>query len=307
MTDRGEHFRHVLEQRYRRLAASRQLGPLAATFQRYREIEGSTLGVLVSVLLFTTVIPLIILGFSYFDGFADNVSPGTIWIRELGLAHPRSDRVRIAFGESAGLRSTWSVLGVAGFLVWGIPMSMTVAAIFAKAWRCAELPLVSRVLRGSAWFALYLVMLVCRERIAFSGHHPHAVRVLLFAVALVPVWLFWSLTPVLLVRHAGRGWSYLALAGFAGVAIDGVAIPLAGRLIFPPLLDGWDGFGPMGVAMALLTWTAVIGSGWIVTACLSAVLWERRAPSERVVEFQTATISPSSSRTAAFPNVDVGE
>ena len=132
-------------------------------------------------------------------------------------------------------------------------------------------------------------------------------RVLLFAVALVPVWLFWSLTPVLLVRHGGRGWSYLALAGFAGVAIDGVAIPLAGRLIFPPLLDGWDGFGPMGVAMALLTWTAVIGSGWIVTACLSAVLWERRAPSERVVEFQTATISPSSSRTAAFPNVDVGE
>jgi hypothetical protein len=290
MSDRAEDLREVLEHRYRRLAASRQLGPLAATFARYREIDGSTLGVMVSVLLFTTVIPLVILGFSYFDGFADNVSPGTIWIRELGLAHPRSDLVRSAFGESAGLRSMWSVLGVAGFLVWGIPMSMTVAAIFALAWRRAELPLAARVLRGSAWFALYLGMLVCRERIAFGGDHPPTVRVVLFIIALVPVWLFWSLTPVLLVRHGGRGWSYLALAGFAGVVIDGVAIPLAGRLVFPPLLDGWNGFGPIGVAMALLTWTAVIGAGWIVTACLSAVLWERRAPPEHVVAFQTATL-----------------
>ena len=288
MTEKGEQLRHVLEQRYRRLAASRQLGPAAAVFDRYREIDGSILAVLVSVLLFTTVIPLMILGFSYFDGFADNVSPGTIWIRELGLGHPRSDRVRIAFGDSAGLRSAWSFLGVAGFLVWGIPMSMTIAAIFARAWRRAGLPLLERVLRGSAWFALYLGMIVCRERIAFGGQHPHEVRVLLFVVALVPVWLFWSLTPVLLVRHGGRGWSYLALAGFAGVMIDGIAIPLAGRLIFPTLLDGWNGFGPIGVAMALLTWTSVIGTGWVVTACLSAVLRERRAPAEQVVEFQTA-------------------
>jgi hypothetical protein len=301
MTDRGDHLRHVLEQRYRRLATSRRLSPAAAVYDRYRDIDGSTLAVLVSVLLFTTVIPLIILGFSYFDGFADNVSPGTIWIRELGLGHPRSDRVRIAFGDSAGLRSAWSFLGVAGFLIWGIPMSMTVAAIFAKAWRRAELPLVPRVLRGSTWFALYLAMLVCRERIAFGGQHPHPVRVLLFVVALAPVWLFWSLTPVLLVRHGGRGWSYLALAGFAGVVIDGIAIPLAGRLIFPMMLDGWNGFGPIGVAMALLTWTAVIGTGWVVTACLNAVLWERRAPAEHVVAFQTADVPQSDSGATGFP------
>ena len=297
MTDRADHLRRVLEQRHHRLTASRQRGTAAATVARYREIDGTTLGVLVAVLLFTTVIPLMILGFSYFDGFADNVSPGTIWIRELGLVQPRSDRVRIAFGDSAGLRSAWSFLGVAGFLVWGIPMSMTIAAIFARAWRRAELPLVGRVIRGSAWFALYLGMIACRERIAFGGHHSHPVRLLLFAVALVPVWLFWSLTPVLLVRHGGRGWSYLALAGFAGVVIDGIVIPLTGRVVFPPLLDGWDRFGPIGVAMALLTWTAVIGTGWIATACLSAVLWEHRAPPGHVVEFQTAAVSRTPSRT----------
>ena len=232
-----------------------------------------------------------ILGFSYFHGFSDHVSPGRIWIRELGLGHPRSDRVQLAFGESAGLKTSWSFLGVAGFLVWGIPMSMTIAAIFAKAWRRAELPLIQRALRGSIWFMLYMAMVTCRERIVFGADHSHGVRVLLFAVALVPVWIFWSLTPVVLVREGGRGWSYLALAGFAGVVIDGIAIPLSGRLLFPPLLDGWDGFGPIGVTMALLTWTSVIGTGWVVTACLGAVLWERRAPADEVVELQTAKVT----------------
>ena len=289
MFDEGRHDRlDVLQARYRRLLSARQLRPVVAIAARYKEIDGSTLGLMVSVLLFTTVVPLMILGFCYFDGFAENISPGTIWIRELGLAHPRSDQVRGAFGDAAGLESNWTFLGVAGFLVWGVPMAITVAGIFARAWRRAPLPLIPRVLRGSAWFLLYLAMMVCRERIVFGGHHGSAFRVLLFAVAQIPVWIFWSLTPVLLIRDGARGMAYLTMAGLAGVVIDGLTIPLAGRLFFPTLLDGWNGFGPIGVSMALLTWCGVIGTGWILTACVGAILWERRAPAETVIESQTA-------------------
>lgn len=284
-----------MEENYHRLKATRQLRPAAATVERFFEIDGGTLGVLVSVLLFTTVIPLIILGFSYLDGFAENVSPGTIWIRELGLADPLGAQVRGAFGDSAGLRSQWTFFGVAGFLFWGVPMAITIAGIFAKAWRRAPLTLIQRVLRGTAWFLLYLAMLVCRERIAFSTDHGGPARILLFVVALIPVWIFWSLTPVLLVRNGGNGFGYLALAGLVGVVIDGIVIPLAGRLVFPSLLDGWTEFGPMGVAMALLTWSGVIGAGWVFTACVGAVLWERNAPTQTVVESQTAGLNRSQS------------
>jgi hypothetical protein len=31
----------------------------------------------------------------------------------------------------------------------------------------------------------------------------------------------------------------------------------------------------------------VIGTGWVITACVGAVLWERSAPSDTVVEVQT--------------------
>lgn len=276
-----------LEERYRRLAASRKLHLATATLARFREIDGSTLGILVSVQLFTTVIPLMILGFSYVENFAQSASAGTIWIRELGLVHPTSDRVRGAFGTTAGLRSSWTFLGVAGFLIWGIPMAVTVARIFAKAWRREEFGLGQRVLRGAAWFTLYLTMIVCRERITFGTHHSGEIRVMLFVLAQIPVWLFWSLTPALLVRNGGRGLIYMALAGLAGVVIDGMIIPLSSRLFFPMVLDGWVELGPIGIAMALLTWCGVIGTGWVVTACVGAVLWERTAPSETVVECQT--------------------
>ncbi|MDX1891194.1 hypothetical protein [Mycolicibacterium sp. 050158] len=285
--------RRRLEERYRRLAETRQLRPVAAIVARFGEIDGGTLGAVVSVQLFTTVIPLIIMGFSYLTGFADNASPGTVFSRELGLVSPLTDRVRAAFGHASGLRSQWTFLGVAGFLAWGLPMSITIAGIFAKAWRRAQFGLGGKLWRGAAWFALYLTMITLRDRIAFGGDHHAAMRIVRFVASLAPVWVFWSVTPALLVRDGGRGRKYLLLAGLAGVVIDGIVIPLAARVFFPHLLGGWDEFGPIGVAMALLTWCGVMGTGWVVTACVGAVLWERNAPTRTVVESQTEDLAVS--------------
>jgi hypothetical protein len=284
---RDEVHQHLAERRHR-LTESRALSPLKAVLLRFKEIDGANQGALVSVQLFTVVIPLMILGFSYSRGFAENVSPGTVWIRELGLSGPTSDTVRDAFGDSAALRSVWTVLGVAAFLAWGIPMAIMVASIFAKAWQREQFGVGQRLLRGSAWFLLYLTMLVLRERIAFGAQYTGATQLLMFAVALIPVWVFWSLTPLVLVRDGGRGVKYLALAGLAGVVIDGIIIPIIGRIIFPGVIDAWANFGPIGVAMAIMTWCGVLGTGWVITACVGAVLWERTAPTDTVLEAQTA-------------------
>lgn len=283
---RDDVHQHLVERR-RLLAESKALSPLKAVLARFKEIDGANQGVLVSVQLFTVIIPLMILGFSYFRGFAENVSPGTLWIRELGLSGPTSDTVRAAFGDTAALRSIWTVVGVAAFLVWGIPMAIMVASIFAKAWRREQFPATQRLLRGSVWFLLYLTMLVLRERTAYGAEYHGATQVLMFVIALVPVWVFWSLTPLLLVRDGGRGVKYLALAGLAGVVIDGIIVPIIGRLIFPGVIDAWTGFGPIGVAMAIMTWCAVLGTAWVITACVGAVLWERTAPTDMVLEAQT--------------------
>jgi hypothetical protein len=65
------------------------------------------------------------------------------------------------------------------------------------------------------------------------------------------------------------------------------------RLVFPPMLDSWTGFGPIGVAMAIITWCGVIGISWVVTACLSAVLWERSAPATTVLAVEADEVPGS--------------
>jgi hypothetical protein len=242
-----------------------------------------------SVTLFTTVLPLIILGFGYFSGFADNVSVGTLFERELGLYGAMAQMVRDAFGSADALRSSWTILGLAGFLVWGIPMTVTVAGIFARAWRRAPLSFLQRLWRGTCWFVLYLVTLAIHDQVAFGSDHSTPVTFLLICVSLVPTWVFWTLTPALLVRDGARGGRFLAKAGLAGLVIEGVALSVAQRLLFPPMLAGWTGFGPIGVAMAIITWCGVIGIGWVATACVGAVLWERSAPPDTVIAAQTDT------------------
>ena len=69
----------------------------------------------------------------------------------------------------------------------------------------------------------------------------------------------------------------------AGVVIDGIIIPVIGRIIFPGVIDAWASFGPIGVAMAIMTWCTVLGTGWVITACVGAVLWERTAPTDTVL------------------------
>ena len=287
-TVRHDEARHHLAERRKRLTESRRLTPIRAVLDRFKEIDGANQGVLVSVQLFTVIIPLMILGFSYFKGFAETASPGTMWIRELGLSGSTSDTVRGAFGDTAALRSLWTVVGVAAFLVWGIPMSVMVASIFAKAWRREQFGVGERLLRGAAWFLLYLTMLVLRENIAYGADYHGVTQVLMFVIALVPVWVFWSLTPLVLVRDGGHGVKYLALAGLAGVVIDGIIVPVAGRIIFPGVIDAWTSFGPIGVAMAIMTWCGLLGTAWVITACVGAVLWERTAPTDTVLQAQTA-------------------
>ena len=60
------------------------------------------------------------------------------------------------------------------------------------------------------------------------------------------------------------------------------------RLVFPPMLAGWTGFGPIGVAMAIVTWCGIVAIGWVATACLGAVLWERSAPEDTVIEAESS-------------------
>src|SRR3954465_7272662 len=93
------------------LAQRRRVSFFVAVGQRFNEVDGGNQSVVLSVTLFTTVLPLIILSFSHASGFTENVNVGTLFDREAGLSGATSQAVRSAFGTASGLRSSWSVIG----------------------------------------------------------------------------------------------------------------------------------------------------------------------------------------------------
>ncbi len=276
--------------RYERLAERNRVGFIIAVGRRFVAIKGLDAAGLLALELFTVVIPLMLLGFSYASDFSAELSFGDLLIRRLDLDGASAEVVRSTFGNGAALRSTWTVIGLAGFLLWGLGTAPVVARIFADAWHRDRFSFGRELCRGFAWFLAYLVSMALSESavVRATGLISRDNPVAAFAVGLLPVFVLWSITPMILLRDGAAGWSSLARAGLAGVLIDGIILRVTGRIVLPALLDGWVEFGPIGVAMALMTWCGIQAFAWVATACVGAVLWERAAPPDVVVEAQTA-------------------
>jgi uncharacterized BrkB/YihY/UPF0761 family membrane protein len=280
-----DHLKEQLSSRYEHLEESKRLGiPVTAT-KRFFEIEGLDLGGLLALELFTTIIPLILIGFSWATDFNAHLSFGDFMIRWLDLRGQSAVIVRELFGTTASLRSSWTVVGLAGFLFWGIPMSSQVAKTFARAFRRERWPFWTEVWRGTLWFLVLLVSQILTV-VATTGHAHDITTIFWNLVGWIPSFILWSVSPLILVRNGTNGWKHMAWCGLVGVVLDVICVRITMRFIFPRLLEGWVGFGPIGVAMAIMTTCTIIAALWVITACLGAVLWERNAPPEMVIALQ---------------------
>lgn len=278
-------LKETLTTRMEHLEASRRLGLPVSASRRFFEIEGLDLGGLLALELFTTVIPLILIGFGWFSDFSSQLSFGDLLIRQLELKGDGASQVRGLFGTGASLKSTWTVVGLASFLVWGIPMASQVAKMFARAWRRERFGFFEEVWRGAIWFVLFLTTQVATVAVS-TIRVDHVPGIVFNLLGLLPSFILWFATPMILVRNGSIGWKHLAWCGLAGVVIDAMLIRLVTRILLPALLSGWEGFGPIGAAMTLMTWCTVVAALWVITACLGAVLWERNAPADLVLSTQ---------------------
>ncbi len=260
----------------------RRNGIVVRTAKRFFDIDGLDQSGLLAIELFTTVIPLMLIGFAFMTRFDEMVNVGQMIVRQLNVGPPLDQTVISTFGDSADMKSVWTVAGLASFLVWGIPMSITVSNTFTRAWKHDPIPILQRIGRGALWFVCYLLLLLTMQKM-FGA--PRGInKGPRFLMSLVPSILFWSLTPVLLVKGTAHHGKRLLWAGLVSTLIDGVVLRIAGKIFFPLLLSGWEGFGPIGVAMTLMTWSAVVGTGWVVCACAGAIIVERQAEDDATAD-----------------------
>lgn len=287
MVDRDAIINKARE-RYARLEQGKRTGLFVGIGKRFFEIDGIELGALMALELFTVVIPLILIGFSWASRFSHDLSMGDLLITELHLTGSEAKAVHDSFSSSANLQSTWSVIGLLGWLLWGIPTSWLMARIFGLAWKRERFGFVKETARGFSWFLLYFLAILISERIRFldSGMDRQFGGYLL---SLGFYFAVWFVTPMILLKRGTIGWRSFLLPALAALIINEVILRIAMRIVLPMLLGGWVTFGPIGTAMALMTWCGVVGIGWVVTACTGAVIWERSASAREVLAAQLDT------------------
>jgi hypothetical protein len=242
--------------------------------RRFFGIQGLDLGALIALELFTTVMPLVLIGYARAKRFSADVLVGTLFVDMVGADGRAAARIHREFGRASGIEQVWNPIGLASFLVWGIPMSLTVGRMFAAAWQRPQYSAVQRIWRGVAWFLIYLFVAFVNEELLLISDRALA-QPPLFLGALLVSMCFWGLTPTILVPGVKPSRRLLIDAGLPGAIVNVLILRGVVRIVFPLLLSGWDGFGPVGVALTIMTWCGTLGVVWVAVACAGAVLTER--------------------------------
>ncbi len=95
----------------------RRNGIVVRTAKRFFDIDGLDQSGLLAIELFTTVIPLMLIGFAFMTRFDETVNVGQMIVRQLNVGPPLDQTVISTFGDSADMKSVWTVAGLASFLV----------------------------------------------------------------------------------------------------------------------------------------------------------------------------------------------
>ena len=253
------------EAAFDKLESTRSVGIFVTTGKKFFKINGIDLAGLLTLEFFTTLIPIMILGASGLSGFNQKFNIGDAIVNRLGLTGNAAKTIHDAFPAASDLKSFYSFFGLLSFLIWGIPLAIQVGRIFASAYNSRRFTLGSEIFRGIVWFTLFLVTLSVSN--IFPSDESLALRALDFIARFAAVYLFWVFTPALLVRDGIAGIKFLMLVGFAGAIVDALILPILFKYTIPILLNSWEGFGSIGIAMTIATWCAVKSTGWVLIAC----------------------------------------
>ena len=277
--DRADRLRSARD----RVLANRAVSVPVLTARRFFEIGGLRKASLLAFNLFICVIPLAIIGFAAVSSFRRNVDLGNLMVTTFELKGETAQIVRDTFASNRSILRVASIIAVISFAVSGFDAASAFQATFAEAWRVDPVRGWRGALRGAAWFVLVFgtfAMGLILQRV--SSRHWYGFLIAVPLVALVN-FAFWNLTPrLMLAKHLDReDLRPGAIIGMlSSTALWGVAL-----IVLPGWFDWYGrGFGAIGIALALLSWTYVVAIVWVATVVAFAAWWEKTATADEVVD-----------------------
>jgi uncharacterized BrkB/YihY/UPF0761 family membrane protein len=269
--------------------------------RRFNRIEGKHLALVITVNVFVAIIPLIIVGYAFLEGFNPHRSFGGVIVESFHLTGSTAQIVQNTFATAKSGQSVALSISVISLLITGLDVSATTQLAYARAFTMTPLRGVQKYLRGGAW----LILLLVSTGATLTLRYLAADRPLWFLLAAIAVLLalqfgFFLVTPRLLL-DLPFAWRDLV----PGAAIcTGAAIVVHAVAVF--FLHRWFGaygsaYGSFGIGLAMIAFIGIFASFWVWIAAAMGVYWERRAGPAAVAKMEklSANISPPAPDQAA--------
>ena len=261
--------------------------------RRFNRIEGKHLAIVIALNLFVAVIPLIIIGYAFFEAFNPHRDVGNLLASNLHLTGSTAQIVRDTFSNAGSGKSVALSISLVSLLITGLDVSATAQIAYARAFSMTPLRGVQKYLRGAAWLILLLadtgVALTLRN---LATHHPLGFAIAAGAVLLVLEFGFFLVTPRLLLDLPFK-WRDLV----RGAAVCTVAAAIM-HVVLSFFLRNWfseygHAYGGFGVSLALAAAVGIVASFWVWIAVVMGVYWERKAGSAAGAKMEELSVEIS--------------
>jgi len=258
------------------LRRNRVTGTVLATHQRVGEIGGSQLASAVTLTLFLSLFPLLLVGTAVI-GFLSTSDEdlGARLIRELGMTGSAAEYLREGLDAAERNRTSSSIVGFLGFVWTSIGVVGAIQHVCDRAWQVAGRGVKDKLV-AAGW--LFVSLLVLGLAVAAAGLVPALPGWLLPIGMLVGIasgctfylWTFRVLTAKALALR-----EHLPGALVGGVGLFGLT-RLGGFLIGRQVESSSALYGSIGVVFAVLAYLLLFGRLLVYAVCLNVVLHERR-------------------------------
>jgi membrane protein len=244
--------------------------------ERYTELEGSMVAAAVTLAIFISLFPALLLGTALLGFVASgNVDlPGQI-IDKLGLTGSAAQTLRDAVGTASRSRRTASVIGLGGLAWSALGVVQAIQLGIDRAWQVKGGGLTDKV-RDLGWLlatGALVVATTAGTALVVSVLPGWVAPFMILVTIAINVVMFWC--TFALLGHQTVGWRpLLPGAVFAGLALQ--VLTLAGAVIVPRSVASSSAlYGSMGVVFAILAWLYFFGRLLVYASTLNVVLYER--------------------------------
>lgn len=244
---------------------------------RFNDVRGGYLAGAVTLAMFLSVFPLLLVAVSVLGFFSSGHPDLTSrLLSNLGIppASDAADLVRHAVATAEQSRRTASIVGVLGLLWSGLGLVAALQYAYDAAWQVT-----GRGIRDKGWGMLWLVgtavlFLTSFALTAATQFLPAFLWPVEIVVALA-LGLGMFLWAEKLLPNRDIGWRPLLPGAIAG-ALGFEVLKVVGSLYVPRAVASSSAlYGSIGVVFAILAWLYFFGRLIVYSTVLNVVLWER--------------------------------